>query len=61
MAGKREVIEPRPGDKRFIRRDEKGRFTSDQSDVGRSLAVDQRQHATHEAPRGQGDRGDRRR
>lgn len=28
------------GDQRFIRRDEKGRFTTEQVDVGRSLAQD---------------------
>jgi hypothetical protein len=46
--------------KRYIRRDERGRFTRDQSDVGASLAADRRRHAMHEAPPGQGDRGDRR-
>jgi len=42
MAGKRELIEPNPGDKRYVRRDENGRFTRDQVDVGRSLAADPR-------------------
>lgn len=61
MAGgrKRELIEPNKGDKRFIRRDERGRFTSDQADVGRSLAADRRQHAKTKSKPGQGDRGDR--
>lgn len=61
MAGarKRELIEPNKGDKRFIRRDERGRFTSDQVDVGRSLAADRRQHAKTKSKPGQGDRGDR--
>jgi hypothetical protein len=27
--------------------------------VGKSLTQDRREHAMHEAPRGQGDRGDR--
>jgi hypothetical protein len=27
MAGKRELVEPHPGDKRYVRRDEKGQFT----------------------------------
>ncbi len=45
MASKRELIEPNPGDKRYVRRDENGRFTTDQVDVGRSLAADRRQHA----------------
>lgn len=56
---KRELIEPTPGDKRFVRRDEEGRFT-DQVDVGNSLAQDQRRKAKTEAKPGQGDRGDRR-
>jgi hypothetical protein len=48
-----------PGDKRYIRRDDKGHFTDQQDDVGRSLAEDQRKDAKHIAKRGQGDRGDR--
>jgi hypothetical protein len=56
---KRELIEPNKGDKRYVRRDEKGRFSDDQTDVGRSLAADRRQHSMTKAPRGQGDRGDR--
>jgi hypothetical protein len=58
MARERELIEPHKGDKRFVRRDEQGRFTNDQVDVGRSLAADRRQHAKTKAPHGQGDRGD---
>ena len=49
------------GEKRYIRRDEEGRFTDDQVDVGRSLAKDRQQHAKHTAPEGQRDRGDRKR
>lgn len=45
---------------RFIRRDAKGRFTSDQVDVARSLATDSRTQAKTVAPKGQGDRGDQR-
>lgn len=56
---KRETINPNPGDKRYVRRDEKGRFTKDQVDVGRSLASDRRQHSSTPAKSGQGDRGDR--
>ncbi len=59
--GKRELIDTtpgKPGGSRYIRRDEKGQFTSDQVDVGRSLAADRRQHAEHKAPKGQKDRGD---
>ena len=58
MAAKRELIEPHKGDKRYVRRDEKGQF-SESDDVGRSLARDVKQHAKTEAKPGQGDRGDR--
>jgi hypothetical protein len=60
MATKRELIAPN-GDKRFVRRDEGGRFTADQVDVGRSLARDRQQHAKAVCLPGQGDKGDRRR
>jgi hypothetical protein len=56
---KRELIEPNEGDKRYVRRDDQGQFTSDQTDVGKSLAADQRQHSQTKAKPGQGDRGDR--
>ncbi len=56
---KRELIEPTPGDKRYVRRDDEGRF-SEQVDVGRSSAQDQKRQATTEAKPGHGDRGDRR-
>jgi hypothetical protein len=46
-------------DKRYVRRDERGRFTSDQVDVGRSSAADRRRKAKNEAKKGYGDRGDR--
>ncbi|AYV47550.1 hypothetical protein CFHF_06505 [Caulobacter flavus] len=55
---KRELIEPTPGDKRYVRRDDEGRFT-EAVDVGRSLAADQRRHSSHDAGQGQGDKGDR--
>lgn len=45
-------------DKRFVRRDEKGRF-SESDDVGRSLAHDVRTHAKTKVKKGQGDKGDR--
>ena len=54
---KRELIDTGT-DKRYVRRDERGRFTSS-TDVGRSLAADQRQHAKNTSKPGQGDRGDR--
>jgi hypothetical protein len=57
---KRELIDTGRS-KRYIRRDERGRFTSDQSQAGASLSRDRRRHAIHEAAPGQGDRGDRRR
>ena len=57
-AKKRELLDTGT-DKRYIRRDSKGRFTNDQVDVGRSLAADQRQHSKTAAKPGQGDRGDR--
>jgi hypothetical protein len=53
----RELIEPHKGDKRYVRRDENGRF-SESDDVSRSLSADARQHAKHAKPRNQGDRGD---
>ncbi|KQW67001.1 hypothetical protein ASE17_19725 [Phenylobacterium sp. Root77] len=55
---KRELIEPTPGDKRYVRRDDQGRF-SEQVDVGASLSADQRRKAKATAKPGQGDRGDR--
>jgi hypothetical protein len=54
---KREKISPN-GDARFVRRDEKGRF-SESDDVGRSLAADRRTKAKTKVKSGQGDRGDR--
>ncbi|MCK1518404.1 hypothetical protein IVB22_39235 [Bradyrhizobium sp. 190] len=56
-APKRELIAPR-GDKRFIRRDAKGRI-KESDDVSRSLAQDRRRKAKKKAALGQGDRGDR--
>ena len=55
---KRELIEPRRGDKRYVRRDAKGRFAKI-ADVGRSLARDVRSKARKAVKSGQGDRGDR--
>ena len=56
-ASKRELIAPR-GDKRYIRRDEKGRI-NESDDVGRSVSQDRRRKAKTAAKAGQGDRGDR--
>ena len=46
-------------EKRYVRRDARGHFTSDQTDVGRSSAADQRRHSETPAKRGYGDKGDR--
>ena len=54
----RELIEPNKGDKRYVRRDDQGRF-SESDDVGKSLAADQRISAKTVARKGEGDRGDR--
>ena len=54
---KRELISPR-GDKRYVRRDAKGRF-QESDDVGRSLARDVKRAAKRTTTAGQGDRGDR--
>ena len=45
-------------DKRYVRRDEQGRF-SESDDVGRSHATDQKREAENKAKRGEGDKGDR--
>ena len=45
-------------DKRYVRRDDQGRF-KESVDVGRSHAADQRQHSQTKAKKGEGDRGDR--
>jgi hypothetical protein len=52
----RELIE-KSSDKRYVRRDESGRFDH-VVDVGRSLAQDRKQTAKTKVPPGQGDRGD---
>lgn len=55
-ASKRTLISPR-GDKRYVRRDTKGRI-KESDDVGRSLPQDRRRTAKKKAKRGQGDTGD---
>ncbi len=57
MGGTRELIDTGT-DKRYVRRDEEGRFR-ESDDVGKSSAADQRHDAKNEAKKGQGDRGDR--
>lgn len=54
---KRELIAPK-GDKRYVRRDKKGRF-GETDDVSGSLSRDVRRRAKTKAKRGEGDRGDR--
>jgi hypothetical protein len=54
---KRTVIEPKKGDKRYVRRNKKGEFKK-VVDVGRSLAADRRSKAKTKVKKGQGDRGD---
>ncbi len=56
---KRELIDT-GRDKRFVRRDERGRF-DEVVDVGRSVMQDRRQHSQKVVPPGQGDRGDQKR
>jgi hypothetical protein len=56
---KRELID-QTNSKRYARRDARGRFTTDQVEVGRSLTADRRRKAKTVAPKGQGDRGDQR-
>ena len=54
---KRTTVAPR-GDKRYVRRDENGRFT-ESDDQGRSLSRDVKRASKTKAKPGQGDRGDR--
>jgi hypothetical protein len=59
----RELVEPRAGNKRYVRRDERGRFTNDQVDVGRSRSQEARQAARGQTAKtkvkkGRGDKGD---
>ncbi len=54
---KRTLIEPRKGDRRYVRRNKKGQFKTEVK-VGRSLAADRRRTAKTKVGKGQGDRGD---
>ena len=58
-SSKRELIDT-SNDKRYVRRDEKGRF-EEVDDVGRSLSQDIKHEAKTKVPAGQGDRGDQKR
>lgn len=57
--GPRRLVAPN-GDKRYVRRDAKGRF-AEVVDVGVSLSRDRRRKAKKTVKSGYGDRGDRRR
>ena len=57
--GKRELIDTGT-DKRYVRRDERGRFI-ESDDVGRSLSQDRKRQAKTTVKSGQGDRGDQKR
>lgn len=54
---KRTVIEPKKGDRRYVRRNKKGEFKKEVS-VGRSLSADRKRTARTKVKKGQGDRGD---
>jgi hypothetical protein len=56
----RELIEPKKGDKRFVRRAKDGTF-KESADVGKSLAADRRTKAKTVAKKGEGDKGDQKR
>lgn len=56
-SGKRELIEPK-GDKRYIKRDIKGRIR-ESDDQSRSLSKDRQTKATTKVKPGYGDKGDR--
>ena len=58
MPRKRELIDTGT-DKRYVRRDDSGRF-KESDDVGRSLSQDRKRKAKTSTKSGQGDRGDRR-
>ena len=53
----RELNQPHPGDKRYQRRNEDGSF-AESDDVSKSLRGDVKQHAEHQKPRNEGDKGD---
>jgi hypothetical protein len=58
-AAKRELIDT-GNDKRYVRRDDKGRF-DEVDDVGRSLSQDIKRKAKTTVKAGQGDKGDQKR
>jgi hypothetical protein len=58
-SSERELIDT-GSDKRYVRRDEQGRF-EESDEVRRSLASDVKKKARTKAPSGRGDRGDQKR
>jgi hypothetical protein len=54
---KRTVIQPKKGDRRYVRRNKKGEFKKEVK-VGKSLAADRKRTAKTKVKKGQGDRGD---
>jgi hypothetical protein len=56
VSGKRELIAPN-GDKRYIRRDSKGRI-KESVDQGKSLSLDRKKTAKAKVKPGYGDKGD---
>jgi hypothetical protein len=54
---KRTVIQPKKGDRRYVRRNKKGEFQKEVK-VGKSLAADRKRTAKTKVKKGQGDRGD---
>lgn len=59
-ATKRELIEPTPRDKRYVRSDKKGQF-NEVDDVSRALSQDVKKKSKTVAAKGQGDKGDQKR
>ena len=57
MSHKREEIEPNPGDKRYIRRNDEGEIETS-VDLNRSLSQDDRHNAQQTSEPGHGDHGD---
>jgi hypothetical protein len=54
---KRELIEPNPGDKRYVRRDEDGKIAHS-VDLNKSLSQDDQHNSKKTSQPGQGDKGD---
>ena len=57
MASKRELIEPNPGDNRYVRRGKEGEFESE-VDLNRSLSQDDKHNSKKTSEPCQGDHGD---